>query len=281
MPFDLTFEEPPYIGARRVLSTKRRLILRRAIGDELLERAAALREPITGDEREDSGDLIRLHPSGLVEDLKHDWLATPITELFGAITEVASIDLSDDAAAGHDLCELGSRQLHYFGPYQASDPIWSRNFFNLGLRIGRSAYPLLAHRAAYLAWQLVQGALAVDEVETLAAIHGLLDDESLWMIDSQEDYFEALDRYRAGDKAAIVEAYGDLAEGTFRRYGSLVVALERIVASEAVQTPLVLKDIGELEDQLGVWQTELLPALTLRSLERNLRNAGAHANVIV
>jgi hypothetical protein len=100
------------------------------------------------------------------------------------------------------------------------------------------------------------------------------------MIASQEDYFEAVDRYRAGDKAAIVEAYSDLAEGTLRRYGSLVVALERIAAGEAAGTPLVLENIAELEDQLGVWQADLLPALILRFLERNLRNADAHANVI-
>jgi hypothetical protein len=54
-------------------------------------------------ERENSCDLIRLHPSGLLEDLKHDWLATPIVQLFDAITEVASIDLSDDAAVGNGL----------------------------------------------------------------------------------------------------------------------------------------------------------------------------------
>jgi hypothetical protein len=184
-------------------------------------------------------------------------------------------------AAGHDLCELGSRQLRYFGPYQASDPIWSRNFFELGLRIGRSAYPLLGHRSAYLSWQLFERATAIDERGTLVAIHGLLDDESLWMIASQEDYLAAVTRYRAGDQAAIVEAYSDLAEGTLRRYGSLVVALERIAAGKAVHKPLVLETIAEVENQLRVSQNELLPALILRFLERGLRNAEAHANVVV
>jgi hypothetical protein len=412
MPFDLQFEEPPVVGPRRVLSAERRMILRRAIGAEILGRAAVFETGAPANEAEDSGHLIRLHPSGLVEDLKHDWLAVTITDAFDAITEVASIDLSDDAAVGHelrsathrlvsrseavaellqfldmfessvvhtmirpaalaalqltaylvgwmtsetdqesgemgdsfdgaasdlrdervilcalpftdrmtemepveltwenefelllgvklpsdvsrwvdvlrrleadyDLCELGSRQLPYFGTYEASDPIWSRNFFELGLRIGKSAYPLLAHRAAYLAWKLVQRAIAVDEIATLAAIHGLFDSESPWMISSQENYFGAIERYRAGDRAAIVEAYGDVAEGALRRYGSLVVALERIAAGGAAQSVLVLKDIGELEDQLCVWQTELLPALILRFLARELRNADAHANVIV
>lgn len=412
MPFDLTSAEPPVLSPRSALSAERRLILRRAIGEESIRRAAALRTGDFATEVEDPGHLIRLHPSGLVEDLKHDWLPVTITDLFDAIAEVASIKVSDDTAVGHelrsaayrllsraeavselvqfldmfessvvhtlirpaaisalqlagylidwmtcetdeesasraesfdaaagdlrderailcalpfsdrltetepanlieesefelllgvkfptdatrwtdvlrrleadyDLCELGSRQLPYFGAYEASDSTWARNFFQLGLRIGQSGYPLLAHRSAFLAWQLIQRATAADEPTTLTAIHGLLDSESAWMTSSQEDYFGALERYRAGDRAAIVEAYGDLAEGTLRRYGSLVVALERITAGETVQSPLVLKDIGDLEDQLGVWQAELLPALILRFLARELRNAEAHANVIV
>lgn len=184
-------------------------------------------------------------------------------------------------ASGYDICELGGRQLRYFGPYHASDSLSSRTFLELGLRIGRSAYPLLAHRSAYLAWQLLEAATAVDETKTLAALHGLLHNESIWMIASQEDYFEAVERYRAGDKAAIIEAYSDLAEGTLRRYGSLVVALERIIAGEPIPSPLVWETIGEIEDQLGLWDTEPLPALILRFLERNLRNAEAHANVFV
>jgi hypothetical protein len=413
MPFDLTFEEPPTIGARGVLSWERRSTLRRAIGDQSIERSASFLETAKEDEREDPHELIPLHVCGLLEDLKHDWLAAPIIELFEAISEVGSLDLTDDAAvgarlrretqhlvcraeavselvrfmnlfepsivhelvrpaavvglmltgalvewmasetdeesadrgdifnlatkglrehrlilcalpysdrlapatpadfraedeielligvdyprdaqrwidvlrhleaAGHDLCELGSRQLRYFGPYRTSNPNSSRNFFDLGLRIGRSAYPLLAHRSAYLAWQLFERATAVDEDNTLVALHGLLDDESLWMIASHEDYLAAVARYRAGDQAAIVEAYSDLAEGTLRRYGSLVVALARIAAGKTVHQPLVMDTIADVENQLGVWQTELLPALILRFLERRLRNAEAHANVVV
>lgn len=414
MPFDLSFEELPAIAPRGELSQQRRSILRRAIGSESIERAKALPGIALDSERGKSEDLIQLSPVRLLEDLKHDWLAAPIAELLEGVSELATVDLSDDRlvgghvrratwrivqqaeavvelvrfmdqfapsildelvrpiaagglsltvalikwmtssnddestdqgrvfdlaagdlrghlavlcalpftdelvptynpapltaeeefgllmglefpqgarrwidvlrhfeGAGYDLCELGSRQLRYFGEYRAADSIWSRNFFALGLRIGQSAFPLLAHRAAFLAWQLFGRALAADEDRTLAVLHRLFDDESLWMIGSQDDYFGALSRYLAGDKAAIVEAYSDVAEGTLRRYGSLVVALERIAASGETPEPLVLESIAEVESQLVAWKDEPLPALILRFLERGLRNAEAHANVVI
>jgi hypothetical protein len=413
VPFQVTFEEPPAIEARGVISADRRGTLRRAIGQVSIDRATALLDTAARNVATKDGGLIRLHPSGLLEDLKHDWLAIPLLELFEAVAIVASIDLADDAAvgarlrgeterlvsraesvsellgfldlfdpsivhalvrpacvdglmltaalvewmtseadgdsadrgqifdvlsqglrehhlvlcglpygeridpvdpatataknelelllgiewpketlrwidvlrhfedAGYDLCELGGRQLPYLGRYQATDRIWSRNFLALGLRIGRSAYPLLAHRGAFLAWQLVERAAAADETKTLATLHALLEDESLWMIDSQADYFGAVERYLAGDQAAIVEAYGDLAEGALRRYASLVVALERLDGGQRPQQPLVLASLSDVEMQLGAWSERPLPALILRFLERGLRNAEAHANVVV
>jgi hypothetical protein len=167
----------------------------------------------TDEESADRGDIFNVAAEGLREHRLilcalpySDRLAPAKPADFRAEDEIellVGVDYPRDAgrwidalrhfeAAGHDLCELGSRQLRYFGPYQASDPIWSRNFFDLGLRIGRSAYPLLAHREAYLAWHLFERATAVDEGETFTALHGLLDDESLWMIASQEDYLAAV-----------------------------------------------------------------------------------------
>jgi SEC-C motif len=413
VPFELTFEEPPTLAARGSIPADRRATLRRAIGEGAIERANALLDAAVEEVVAPETGLIRLHLSGLLEDLKHDWIALPALELLEAVATVAGIDLTDDAAvgghlrgeteklvsraefarevlafldlfepsvvhelvrpayvdglvltaaliewmtaesdedaadrghifeliadrlrenhlvlcglpyadrvdpvdpatvtgetefellfglewpaeaqrqidvvrhfeeAGYDLCDLGRRQLPYLGPYQATHPIWSRNFFELAHRVGQSAYPLLAHRGAFLAWDLFERALAANETETLQALHGLLDQESEWMIDSQVNYVGAIDRYRAGDEAAIVEAYGDLAEGALRRYASVVVALERIAARQSAQEPLVLANFSEIENQLGVWTERPLPALILRFLERGLRNAEAHANVVV
>jgi hypothetical protein len=411
VPFDLTFEEPQAVAPRETLPDSRRATLRKAIGQELVDRTSPLREATTEEAGSRSTTVIPLHDGGLIEDLKHDWLAVPAVELLESVVGLSNFDLSDDAivgarlrgetatllaraeevsellqfidlfapslihdlvrpayvdglmlactfvewmtseteaesaeagesfeaiateipnhlvvlcgspyldrvspaveakyedefavligvefprhaerwtdvlrsleADGHDLCKLGRRQLAYVGEYRATDQIWARNFFALGLRIGRSVYPLLAHRAAFLAWRLFEAALGTDEEETLAALHGLFDAETLWMVESQADYLAALDRYLAGDDAAIIEAYGDLAEGTLRRYGSLVLALERIAGGQRPQEPLVVESIGDLEAQLGVWQDGPLPMLILRFLERGLRNADAHANAIV
>ena len=182
---------------------------------------------------------------------------------------------------GYDLCELGGRQLPYFGPYNATDRVWSRNFFDLALKIGRSAYPLLAHRAAYLTWQLLESASKADSAVTTATLRTFFEAESEWMIDSQQSYERAITRYRDGDLAAIVEAYGGLAEGTLRRYASLVLALECISGQSTPQDPLVLEIIGDVETRLRAPAGRPLPQLILRFLERDLRNADAHANVAV
>ena len=123
--------------------------------------------------------------------------------------------------------------------------------------------------------------MTADEDQTLVCLHDLFDAESPWMIASQENYLAAMARYLDGDLGAIVEAYGHLAEGTLRRYGSLVVALEQIGAGRAIHLPLLLEKIGDVETQLVTWRANPLPALLLRFLERALRNAEAHANVIV
>jgi hypothetical protein len=182
---------------------------------------------------------------------------------------------------GYDLCELGGRQLPYFGTYRATDTIWSRNFFDSALRITRSDYPLLAHRAAYLAWQLLESASKADSVATTAILRTFFEAESEWMIDSQQSYEKAVARYRDGDLAAIVEAYGDLTEGTLRRYASLVLALECISVQVPPQSPLVLEIIGDVETRLRTPSGRQLPELILRFLERDLRNADAHANVVL
>ncbi len=182
---------------------------------------------------------------------------------------------------GYDLCELGGRQLPYFGLYRATESTWSRSFFDRALRIGRSGYPLLAHRAAYLAWQLLESASKADSVATTATLRTFFEAESEWMIDSQQSYEKAITRYRDGDRAAIVEAYGDLTEGTLRRYASLVLALECISVQLTPQSPLVLETIGDVETRLRAPTGRQLPELILRFLERDLRNADAHANVVL
>jgi hypothetical protein len=413
MPFDLTFTERQVIQDRQALSQERRATLRKAIGEASIERIASLAAATRSDISEDPADLIPLHSNGLIQDLKHDWLAAPIVDLFDEVGEVARLDLNNDAvvgrrlrgaverlvvraqvvdglatffgrfeesvlsslvqpaaecglvvssllfewmtsaaddasmqsgarftkeaaalrehrmilcalpyfdqtdefkgvpltaqteiehlvrieyprnaprwidvlrhfeSTGNDLCELGLIQLRYLGPYETADQIWSRNFFDMALRVGQSAYPLLAHRSAYLAWELYERAATVDETQTLSAVRTLFDSESLWMISSQEGYTKALARYRAGDPRAILEAYRDLTEGTLRRYGSLVVALERLSSGSTVQQPLVFESIGDVESQLWMWDTEPLPTLLGRFLDRNLRNADAHSNVVV
>ena len=100
MPFDLVLEQPPPFATRGVLSHARRRTLQKAISDNLITQAASLRGSAVTDERVRTAEHIHINASGLVEDLKHDWLAAPILELFDVIAEVASIDLRDDAAVG-------------------------------------------------------------------------------------------------------------------------------------------------------------------------------------
>jgi hypothetical protein len=77
--------------------------------------------------------------------------------------------------AGHDLCELGARQLGYLGEYHTTDPIWSRNYFELALRVGRSAYPLLAHRAAFLTGDLLERATTAEVETTVQTLRGFFE----------------------------------------------------------------------------------------------------------
>src|SRR4051794_29982101 len=150
----------------------------------------------------------------------------------------------------------------------------------LALRIGQSAYPLLAHRAAFLTWRIAEHALDAAPYATSSLLEAFFTSESLWMIDSQQRYEAARDRYLEGDDSAIVAAYAELAEGTLRRYASLVLALIRVAAGEAPQGPLLFARIGDVEKDLRrAREPEPLAALMLRFLERNLRNADAHSNV--
>jgi hypothetical protein len=80
MPWELTLEDPPSFPLLAPLDRQRRDVLRRAVGSEVTARALALLA-IAGSPT-DGRRLIRLHASGVFEDLKHDWLAAPPLQLF-------------------------------------------------------------------------------------------------------------------------------------------------------------------------------------------------------
>lgn len=46
---------------------------------------------------------IPLHESGIFEDLRHEWLRTPVIDLYDAIDEVEHLDLADDTVVGRTL----------------------------------------------------------------------------------------------------------------------------------------------------------------------------------
>jgi hypothetical protein len=102
VPFDLTYEEPQTVVPREALPDSRRATLRKAIGQELVDRTSLLREA-TVEAGSRSTTVIPLHDSGLTEDLKHDWLAVPAVELLDSVVALSNVDLSDNAFVGAQL----------------------------------------------------------------------------------------------------------------------------------------------------------------------------------
>jgi hypothetical protein len=130
---------------------------------------------------------------------------------------------------------------------------------------------------------LLKAALASDSAvaeEMVLAVHH---EQAPWIIEAGPRFWNARKRYLEGDTGAIIEAYRVLCEGVLRRYASLVIGLEHVAVGSAPPHPLVQPYVADVESRLQGLASEgrRLPRLLLTFVERRLRNADAHANVIV
>jgi hypothetical protein len=80
------------------------------------------------------------------------------------------------------------------------------------------------------------------------------------------------------DTEELPEAYRTLAEGILRPYGSLIVALERLVLGEAVSFQ-AFRTLGELEAALAQASASLATLMEL-GMSRELRNFDAHEDIV-
>jgi hypothetical protein len=185
--------------------------------------------------------------------------------------------------AGHSLAELGQRQLGYLGAFESPNPWSEENYLSIAFRIGQSAFPLLAHQAAFLTGELLSRARARDEEATRELITTFHNQHAPWIIEAGPKFWAAREAHQAGDRASIINAYRLLTEGVLRRYGALVINLEELVSDGAVTTPIDQYRLADVESRLeGLANRGAeLPALLLLFTERSLRNADAHVNVVV
>jgi hypothetical protein len=178
------------------------------------------------------------------------------------------------------LFEVGGRQFRYFLPAPGPE-LDGPNFVSLALRIGGNQYPLLAHRALFLTWDMLVRAETADAVRTRALVAEFLRDESGWIMASSEPMEKALQAYLDDDdRVAILEALRALSEGVLRPYGSLLVALHSTINAQPVPDPLIATTLGTLMQRFAPIQQ---PAIKLLEsfVRADLRNAIAHQRAAV
>lgn len=184
-------------------------------------------------------------------------------------------------ARGYELWELGARRLGYLGPFRPLTRAQADDYMYHAERLGRSAYPLLAHRASQLTAGLVRRALTVDRQTVIDLVANFFENEAPHIQSSGTRFWNLFDRYRQeDDRPLIVDAYLLLAEGAFRRFGSLLIAIAAIANRTPMPTPFPLQTVGDVENRLSSMD-EPVAALLLEFVERELRNAGGHANVVL
>jgi hypothetical protein len=189
-------------------------------------------------------------------------------------------DNVDALAQSGRFFDVGGRQFRHILPTPGPE-LNGPNFVSLALRMGTNVFPLLAHRALYLTWNLLRRSEATNDVATRDLVAEFLRDESGWIMASSEPYENALRDYlEKDDRLAILEALRALSEGVLRPYGSLLVALHAIASGAQRMSPPIAPALGDLSQRFAPVKEPSVKLLE-SFVRADMRNAIAHQRAAV